>query len=138
MRAVHVLRKFCGSSGTNLTACCHKKPSKVQVRYSATVGCLNHKRYSPVALIIRHLGLGPTSKDFEGSEEAPQITGPLTKAHATELVLHLNDEERKVLFYALQEYQSNKIKEEFEGELPRYKAFYLKQCKVANKSVISR
>ncbi|XP_013182464.1 PREDICTED: uncharacterized protein LOC106128563 isoform X2 [Papilio xuthus] len=68
----------------------------------------------PDIVNIRNLGLGPTSKDFE---EPTQISGPLTKVHATELVLHLNDEERKVLFNALQEYESNRIKEEFEDKL---------------------
>ncbi|CAK1552702.1 unnamed protein product [Leptosia nina] len=63
---------------------------------------------------VRYLGLGPTSKDFE---EPSQLSGPLTKAHASELVLHLKDEERKILMHALREYESNRIKEEFEDKL---------------------
>lgn len=114
MKAAHAVRKLCGQPITNHYACCHRKPSKLQVRYSATIGCVNYERFAPTAVQIRNLGLGPTSKEFE--ESPTQISGPLTKAHATELVLHFNDEERKVLFKALQEYESNRIKEEFEGE----------------------
>ncbi|XP_050665504.1 uncharacterized protein LOC126965775 isoform X2 [Leptidea sinapis] len=75
------------------------------------------KKHAPVGLDYvnkRYLGLGPTSKDFE---EPSQFSGPLTKAHATELVLRLNGEERKMLFNALNEFESNKIKEEFEDKL---------------------
>ncbi|XP_041976812.1 uncharacterized protein LOC121731463 [Aricia agestis] len=92
----------------------HLRNSTLHVRQSATVVCENYKKIVPLLINVRQLGLGPTSKDFE---EPPQITGPLTKAHATELVLHLNDEERKMLFTALQEYESNRIKEEFEDKL---------------------
>lgn len=111
-----MLRKFCRLF-PSVNGCCHKKLTRLHVRYSATVGCGNgnsakFRSFLPVLTNIRHLGLGPTSKDFE---EPAQITGPLTKAHANELVLRLNDEERKMLFSALQEYASNKIKEEFEG-----------------------
>ncbi|VVC98578.1 unnamed protein product [Leptidea sinapis] len=75
------------------------------------------KKHAPVGsdyVNKRYLGLGPTSKDFE---EPSQFSGPLTKAHATELVLRLNGEERKMLFNALNEFESNKIKEEFEDKL---------------------
>ncbi|XP_063359851.1 uncharacterized protein LOC134649066 isoform X1 [Cydia amplana] len=110
MTAVHVIRRF-GVPLANM--CCHKKPTKLQVRYSATLG-LTAKRFAPVLIKARHLGLGPTSKDFE---EPTQITGPITKLHAAELVLHLKADERKLLFTALQEYESNRIKEEFEDKL---------------------
>ncbi|GBP32067.1 Transmembrane protein 65 [Eumeta japonica] len=58
--------------------------------------------------------VGPTSKDFE---EPSAQSGPLTKLHANELILRLTEGERKVLLTALQEYQSNRIKEEFEDKL---------------------
>ncbi|KPJ00213.1 Transmembrane protein 65 [Papilio xuthus] len=108
------MKRFCGTSMFYLNTCSHKRLSKLQVRHSVTVGTLQFKKIVPDIVNIRNLGLGPTSKDFE---EPTQISGPLTKVHATELVLHLNDEERKVLFNALQEYESNRIKEEFEDKL---------------------
>lgn len=114
MKAAHALRKASGLQANSFYGCCHKKSAKVQVRNSATVGCIKYKSFVPAVVNIRQLGLGPTSKDFE---EPTQITGPLTKVHATELVLRLNDEERKALYDALQEYKSQKIKEEFEGTL---------------------
>lgn len=114
MKAAHALRKASGLQANNFNVCCHKKSAKVQVRYSATVGSVKYKSFVPAVVHIRQLGIGPTSKDFE---EPAQITGPLTKVHATELVLRLNDEERKALYDALQEYKSQKIKEEFEGTL---------------------
>ncbi|XP_072943988.1 uncharacterized protein [Epargyreus clarus] len=113
MKSVRAITRFSCNRVVNSSACCHK-PSDFHVRHSATVGCSKVSRFIPVAINIRHLGLGPTSKDFE---EPTQLSGPLTKLHATELVLHLNDEERKVLFAALQEYESNRIKEEFEDKL---------------------
>lgn len=108
--SIQAIRRLCKSSAFYFNTCCHRRLSKYQVRFCATVGSLKLKKIVPVN--ARGLGLGPTSKDFE---EPTQISGPLTKVHATELVLHLNDEERKVLFNALQEYESNRIKEEFEG-----------------------
>lgn len=112
MKAASVLKRFPGLSANSFSACCQRRSSKVQVRYSATVGCVNYKVFSPALVQIRNLGLGPTSKDFE---ETAQISGPLTKAHATALVLQLKDDERTALYDALMGYQSNKIKEEYEG-----------------------
>lgn len=40
---------------------------------------------------------------------------PLTKPQADELVLRLTEEERKALFSALQEFDSNRVKAEYEG-----------------------
>ncbi|XP_049867130.1 uncharacterized protein LOC126367586 [Pectinophora gossypiella] len=114
MKVAHVLRRFSGLPFYSLNVCCHSKATKLQVRYISTLGFPNSKRFAPVAVKIRNLGIGPTSKDFD---EPSQGTPPITKAHAQELVLHLTDEERKVLFDALQEYQSNKIKDEFEDKL---------------------
>lgn len=114
MKAAHALRKASGLQANNFNVCCHKKSAKVQLRYNATVGCVKYNSFVPAGVKIRQLGLGSTSKDFE---EPTQISGPLTKVHATELVLRLNDEERKALYDALQEYKSQKIKEEFEGTL---------------------
>ncbi|XP_062526754.1 uncharacterized protein LOC101735678 isoform X1 [Bombyx mori] len=87
---------------------------KQQVRQSAYSVRTNRKLLVPTGIHIRNLGLGPTSKDFE---EPAQLSGPLTKAYARELVLHLIDEERKMLLSALQEYESNRVKEEFEETL---------------------
>lgn len=112
MTAARVLRKCCFLPSMPFNFCCKGNAIKLQVRNSATIGSKKFKIFSPALLRIRNLGLGPTSKDFE---EPSQISGPMTKVHATELVLHLNDEERKMLFNALQEYESNRIKEEFEG-----------------------
>ncbi|KAG6462913.1 uncharacterized protein LOC115451989 [Manduca sexta] len=114
MKAVRVVRRFCGPSTTSIGIRCCQNVEKIQVRHSATVGRAKYQVFAPVTVNFRNLGLGPTSKDFE---EPTQISGPLTKAYATELVLHLNDEERKMLFSALQEYESNRIKEEFEDKL---------------------
>ncbi|XP_023941117.1 uncharacterized protein LOC112048015 [Bicyclus anynana] len=114
MKSVKMMRRFCKVPTQSSNVCCHKKPIKLHVRYSASVGSENYRRFCPLVTSIRNLGLGPTSKDFE---EHTQISGPLTKMHANELVLRLNDEERKMLFNALQEYASNRIKEEFEDKL---------------------
>lgn len=115
MKSVHLWNKFCRLSIVNVSVGCYKRPNILHVRYSTTVGCSNHTRFIPLVMTVRRLGLGPTSKDFE---EPAQLSGPLTKAHATELVLRLNNEERKMLFNALQEYESNRLKEDFEGCLP--------------------
>lgn len=112
MPAARFIKRLCSRPVATLIVCCHNNLSKVQVRHCASVVYLKSNVFVPVALKVRNLGLGPTSKDFE---EPTQKSGPLTKAHATELVLHLKDEERKVLFTALQEYESNRIKDEFEG-----------------------
>ncbi|CAG5011075.1 unnamed protein product [Parnassius apollo] len=108
------MKRFCGPSVVYFNSCCHIRPHKLQARYSTTVGFSKLRNIAPAIFNIRKLGLGPTSKDFE---EPTQISGPLTKVHATELVLHLNDEERKILLNALQEYESNRIKEDFEDKL---------------------
>ncbi|XP_068629749.1 uncharacterized protein [Battus philenor] len=114
MKSIRAMKRFCGSSADYFNTCYHKRPSRLQVRYSATVGVSNVKRFVPALVNVRNLGLGPTSKDFE---EPTQISGPLTKVHAAELLLRLNGEERKILFNALQEFESNRIKEEFEDKL---------------------
>ncbi|XP_038215462.1 uncharacterized protein LOC119834966 [Zerene cesonia] len=116
MKSVKIIKRISGSSYLSFNTGTQNNIFKPQIRYSysATVGCLNSKSYYPLAINVRNLGLGPTSKDFE---DPPQLSGPLTKAHATELVLHLKEEERKILFNALQEYESNRIKEEFEDKL---------------------
>lgn len=113
MKSVRLIHRFCKLSAVNLSACCHKSPTKLHVRYSTSVVCTNHTRFVPMVIKVRNLGLGPTSKDFE---EPAQLSGPLTKAHATELVFRLNNDERKMLFNALQEYESNRLKEDFEGK----------------------
>ncbi|CAH2086967.1 unnamed protein product [Euphydryas editha] len=114
MKSVQLLNRICRVSINNIHVCCHKKPINFHMRHSATVISSNYTNLTPLIINIRHLGLGPTSKDFE---EPTPFTGPVTKAHATELVLRLNDEERKLLYIALQEYNSNRIKEEFEDKL---------------------
>lgn len=114
MKAVRLLNQLKKSSPSLFYTCCHINPSELQVRHSATIGGPNLKIFAPVAVKIRNLGLGPTSKDFE---DPAQISGPMTKVHATELVLHLTDDERKLLHNALQEFDSNRIKVEFEGKL---------------------
>ncbi|XP_059061238.1 transmembrane protein 65 [Achroia grisella] len=114
MKGIQFIRTFCCSPLINVPSCYSKNTCVVQVRHSASQVFSKLKILCPVAVKIRNLGLGPTSKDFE---EPSQRTGPLTKLHANELVLHLNDEERKLLLNALQEYESNKIKEEFEDKL---------------------
>lgn len=113
MKAIHVIKRFYGPPLTSISFGGGKNATKLQVRQSTSLGSSRSKIFGPAAVKVRHLGLGPTSKDFE---EPAQITGPLTKVHATELVLHLNNDERKMLLTALQEFESNKIKEEFEGK----------------------
>lgn len=90
--------------------------TKLQVRHSASLLNSQFQLLAPIAVKIRNLGLGPTSKEFEDPPQS-QFTSPLTKLHANELVLHLTDEERKVMLQALQQYESKRIKEEFEGNL---------------------
>ncbi|XP_046408151.1 uncharacterized protein LOC124172723 [Ischnura elegans] len=46
-------------------------------------------------------------------------TPPLTKTHAQDLVLKLTDEERSSLLAALQEYESEKVRMEYQGQLAR-------------------
>lgn len=116
MRATQTLSRLRGCPLTRFNTCCLQNSTKLQVRHSATILNTKFKQLAPAAVKIRSLGLGPTSKDFEDS---PQFTSPLTKVHANELVLHLTDEERKVLFNALQQYESNRIKDEYEGESNR-------------------
>lgn len=111
MIPVQVIPRFCGMTSVTLHRCCQERATKLHSRYSTTIVCARTAS-QPVLEHVRYLGLGPTSKDFE---EPTQISGPLTKVHANELVLRLNNEERKMLFNALQEFESNRIKEEFEG-----------------------
>ncbi|CAB3252138.1 unnamed protein product [Arctia plantaginis] len=95
---------------------CHLENSaNIQVRHSVTVVSSKSKLFCTAALQTRNLGLGPTSKDFE--ETKIQAGELFTKVHAEELVLHLKDGERKLLLEALQEYESNRIKEVFEDRL---------------------
>ncbi|KAL4704508.1 hypothetical protein ACJJTC_007627 [Scirpophaga incertulas] len=110
MPVARALRSFCNRS---VVPSCYRKISEMQTRYSATSGFKPYI-FNPYSVSTRNLGLGPTSKDFE---EPLQMTGPITRAHATELVLHMNDEERKLLLTALQEYESNRVKEAFEDKL---------------------
>lgn len=112
MKAAQSVSRFSVAPQIRLNTCC-QNISSLQVRHSATIVNSKIQLLAPVLLKVRHLGLGPTSKDFE---ETPHITSPLTKVHADELVLHLNAEERKILFNALQEFESNRVKENFEGE----------------------
>ncbi|CAG4906381.1 unnamed protein product [Colias eurytheme] len=116
MKSMKIIKRISGSSILSFNIGTESTIFKPQIRhsYSAAVGCFNAKSFTPLAKNVRNLGLGPTSKDFE---DPPQLSGPLTKAHATELVLHLKEDERKILFNALQEYESNRIKEEFEDKL---------------------
>lgn len=116
MKAVQTVSRFRASPLKRFNTGC-QNISKLQVRHSASLLNSNIKfqLLAPVAVKIRSLGLGPTSKDFEDSPQ-PQITSPLTKLHANELVLHLTDEERKVMLHALQQYESKRIKEDFEGK----------------------
>ncbi|XP_045445850.1 uncharacterized protein LOC123653917 [Melitaea cinxia] len=114
MKSFYLLNRICRVSINNVNIYSHKKPTLFHVRRSATVISSNYSKLTPLVINIRHLGLGPTSKDFE---EPTQFTGPVTKAHATELILRLNDDERKLLFTALQEYESTRIKDEFEDKL---------------------
>lgn len=64
--------------------------------------------------LVRNLGLGSTAKDFE---EPAKPVAPLTKHHANQLALRLTVDERQLLFTALQEFESKRIKEEFEDQL---------------------
>nr|CAD7195192.1 unnamed protein product [Timema douglasi] len=48
-------------------------------------------------------------------------TEPLTKIQAQDLILRLTDEERRALLSALQEFQSEKMKAEYEGQVIRTK-----------------
>ncbi|XP_075992951.1 uncharacterized protein LOC142987887 [Anticarsia gemmatalis] len=114
MKAAQAVKRYCTSPLSRFNTCCLENTSRLQVRQSATVLNSKQKLFVPVAVKIRNLGLGPTAKDFEESIQAAE---PLTKVHATELVLHLKDQERKLLLEALQEYESNKIKEVFEDRL---------------------
>ncbi|XP_053625084.1 uncharacterized protein LOC128683445 [Plodia interpunctella] len=113
MKSVHILKRVYTKPIINVNMCCRPTGAKLQVRQSTSLELYKSKLYKPVEN-VRHLGLGPTTKDFD---EPTQLTGPLTKAHATELVLHLTNDERKMLLNALQEYESNRIKEEFEDKL---------------------
>lgn len=114
MKAVQGLTRFSVSHLNRVNICCLDISSRLQVRHSAILFNSHFKLLAPTAVKIRSLGLGPTSKDFDDQPQA-QITSPLTKLHANELVLHLNDEERKVLLHALQQYESKRIKEDYEG-----------------------
>lgn len=48
-------------------------------------------------------------------EKAHSLTGPLTKLQAHDLIMRLTGEERMALLAALQEFQSEKRKAEYEG-----------------------
>ncbi|CAH0702099.1 unnamed protein product [Spodoptera exigua] len=116
MKAVRGLSRLSVLNINKFNICYRDISSRLQVRHSATLLKTHFKLLAPTAVKIRSLGLGPTSKDFDDQVQG-QITSPLTKLHANELVLHLNDEERKVLLYALQQYESKRIKEEYEDKL---------------------
>lgn len=115
MKAAQAVSRFRASPLHRFNTGCLEISSKLQVRHSASLLNPQFQLLAPVAVKIRNLGLGPTSKDFEDAPQ-PQFTSPLTKVHAEELVLHLNDEERKVMLHALQHYESKRIKEDFEGK----------------------
>ena len=53
-----------------------------------------------------------------GKEDAP-----LTKTQADDLILRLTEDERKALLSALQEYNSNQVKAEYEGTINYYLYF---------------
>ncbi|XP_013195976.2 transmembrane protein 65 [Amyelois transitella] len=114
MKSARVIRRVYSAPIININMCCRPTVVQSQVRQSTTLEFCKSKVLYKSAGNVRHLGLGPTSKDFD---EPTQLSGPLTKAHATELVLRLNNDERKMLLSALQEYESNRIKEEFEDKL---------------------
>ncbi|PZC74596.1 uncharacterized protein LOC110379492 [Helicoverpa armigera] len=116
MKAAQAVNRFLARPMNKFNSRCLDISTKLQVRQSTTLLNPHFNLLAPVAVKIRNLGLGPTSKDFEDSPQ-PQITSPLTKVHANELVLHLTDEERKVLLYALQEFESKRLKEDFEDKL---------------------
>lgn len=113
MKTIQIFKRLCLPQLFKINECCQNKSVKALIRYNSTLSGSNIKYYIPKYYKMRTLGLGPTSKDFE---EPSSQSGPLTKLHATELILRLTEEERKALFSALEEYQSQKIKEEFEGK----------------------
>lgn len=116
MKAAQAVSRFRASPLHRFNTGCLDISTKLQVRHSASLLNQQFQLLAPLVVKIRNLGLGPTSKDFEDSPQ-PQITSPLTKVHADELVLHLTDEERKVMLHALQQYESKRIKEDFEDKL---------------------
>ncbi|XP_071445659.1 uncharacterized protein [Hetaerina americana] len=60
------------------------------------------------------------SRGLEYGTSADAGTAPtLTKTHAQDLVLKLTDEERSSLLTALQEYESEKVRMEYQGQLAR-------------------
>ena len=119
MKAAQAVFRFRTSPLHRFNTGCLDTSTKLQVRHSASLLNSHFQLLAPVVVKIRNLGLGPTSKDFDDQPQS-QITSPLTKLHANELVLHLTDEERKVMLQALQQYESKRIKEDFEGELFDY------------------
>lgn len=56
-----------------------------------------------------------TSSKLSGTAARPELTGGLSKQQAQELTLRLNQEERAMLLSALQEFQSNLVKDEYLG-----------------------
>lgn len=77
---------------------CTKKITSKQIHVSYTSRCL-----------LR------TSSRLSGTAARPEITGGLSKQQAQELTLRLNQEERALLLSALQEFQSNLVKDEYLG-----------------------
>jgi hypothetical protein len=81
-----------------------RKGCQVQV-YKAVVNCVQKeckKFYS-------------SSTSALEDEKTHSLTGPLTKLQAHDLIMRLTGEERMALLTALQEFQSEKRKAEYEG-----------------------
>lgn len=68
-----------------------------------------------------HRVLYSSSTSTLEEEKIHSLTGPLTKLQAQDLIMRLTGEERTALLTALQEFQSEKRKAEYEGNTLLYK-----------------
>ncbi|KAG8237051.1 hypothetical protein J437_LFUL017185 [Ladona fulva] len=86
-------------------------------------GCMLLSRYCTCDdRVRRFLHTIRKSRGLEFGTSADTGTAPpLTKTHAEDLILKLTDEERASLLAALQEYESEKVRMEYQGQLARVK-----------------
>lgn len=74
--------------------------------------------YSKKVLSVINSKLSTKGNGENSAQDFDNVDTPLTKTQATELVLRLTEEERKFLLTALNEFESNQVKAEYEGECP--------------------
>lgn len=93
----------------------------VQDSLCQSVHQTNVYRFYKSLAYTRHSIRFLSSARLKGTSDSSE--DPITKPQANDLVLRLTEQERENLLTALQEFEANKIKTEYEGKLFRCKVF---------------